>query len=41
MTNHMDYSDQGFIKLKYSEILSPIIQRDQFYLDLHIDFAST
>ena len=37
----MDYSDQDFIKLKYSDILTPIIRRGQFYLDPLIDFAST
>ena len=37
----MDYPDQDFTKLKYSDALTPIIQRDQSNLDPHIDFTST
>ena len=37
----MDYLDQDFTKLKYSEALTPIIWRDQFHLDPHTDFTST
>ena len=37
----MDYPDQDFTQLKYSDALAPIIQRGQFHLDPHIDFVST
>ena len=37
----MDYPGQGFIKLKYSDASTPIIQRDQSHLDPHTDFTST
>ena len=37
----MDYPDQGFTQLKYSDTSTPIIQRDQSYLDPHIDFICT
>ena len=38
---HMNYLDQDFIKLKYSDASASIFQRDQFYLDPHTDFIST
>ena len=31
----MDYPDQGFAKLKYSDTSTPIIWRNQSHLDLH------
>ena len=37
----MDYPDQDFTKLKYSDALTLIIQRDQSRLDPHTDFVST
>ena len=37
----MDYPGQDFTKLKYSDTSTPIIQRDQSYLNPHTDFAST
>ena len=37
----MNYFDQDFTKLKYSDTLAPIISRDQSHLDLHTDFANT
>ena len=37
---HMDYRDQDFTKLKYSNASAPIIRKDQFYLDLHTNFIS-
>ena len=36
----MDYPDQGFAKLKYSNTSTPIIRKDQSHLDLQTDFAS-
>ena len=37
----MDYLDQDFTKLKYSDALTLIIRRDQSHLDPHTDFVST
>ena len=37
----MDYPDQDFAKLKYSDTSTPIIWNDQFHLDPHTDFIST
>ena len=37
----MDYPDQNFAKLKYSDTSTPIIWRGQSHLDLRTDFAST
>ena len=37
----MDYSEQDFTKLKYSDALSFKIQRGQLYFDPHTDFIST
>ena len=37
----MDYFGQDFTKLKYNDVLAPMIQRDQFHLDPHINFTST
>ena len=37
----MDYPDQDFTKLKYSDTSASIIWRDQFYLDPHTDFTNT
>ena len=37
----MDYPGQNFTKLKYNDVLTPIIWRNQFYLDPYIDFTST
>ena len=37
----MNYLGSDFTKLKYNDALTFIIQRDQFYLDPHTDFAST
>ena len=39
--HHMDYPDQDFTKLKYSEALAPIIWRGQSHFDPYTDFAST
>ena len=39
--HHMDYLDQDFTKLKYSDVLSSIIWRGQSHLGPHTDFAST
>ena len=36
----MDYSDQNFTKIKYSDLLTPTIWRDQPHLDPHTDFVS-
>ena len=37
----MDYSDQDFTKLKYTDAYLLLIQRDQFHLDSHTDLIST
>ena len=37
----MDYSDQGFTKLKYTDVYLLLIQRGQFHLDSHTDLIST
>ena len=37
----IDYPDQNFIKLKYSNTSTPIIRRGQFHLDPHTDFTGT
>ena len=39
--HRMDYPGQNFTKLKYNNVLTPIIWRNQFYLDPYIDFTST
>ena len=39
--HHMDYSDQDFTKLKYSDTSAPIIWKGQSHLDPYIDFTST
>ena len=37
----MDYSDQDFTKLKYSDTLAPMIRKNQSHLDPYTDFVST
>ena len=37
----MDYPDQDFTELKYSDALTPIIWRNQSHFDPHTDFVST
>ena len=37
----IDYSSQGFTKLKYSDTSTLIIWKGQSHLDPHIDFVST
>ena len=37
----MDYPDQDFTELKHTDAKLLLIQRDQFHLDLHTNFAST
>ena len=39
--HHIDYLGSNFTKLKYSDVLTPIIWRDQSHLDLHTNFIST
>ena len=39
--HHIDYPDQNFTKLKYSDTSAPIIRRGQSHLNLHTDFTST
>ena len=39
--HHMNYPDSSFTKLKYSVVLTLIIQRNQSHLDPHIDLVST
>ena len=36
----MDYPDQNFAKLKYTDAYLLLIQMDQFYLDSHTDLIS-
>ena len=40
MIDYKDYPDQDFIKLKYSDALTPIIRRGQSHLNSHTDFIS-
>ena len=37
----MDYPEQDFTKLKYSDVLTLILQRDQSHLDSYTDVIST
>ena len=37
----MNYSDQDFTKLKYTDVYFLLIQRVQFYLDSHTDLLNT
>ena len=40
MIDHMDYPNQDFTWLRYSDVLTFIIQRGQSHLDSHTDFIN-
>ena len=41
MIDHIDYPDQDFTRLRYSNALTLIIWKNQSHLDLHTNFTST